>query len=381
MRRVFYPSALIWLIPFTAMGDGQNNNMTDEGTHWFSDVLQFFGSSNEVDLSGGMDWGVLPGPFANPEQGVGIGVAAVGLYSPQGIQSGNQLSTLTISGYASSEGSYGIGVHNATFLNQNQWVLGLEGKLSKTPSDYWGIGKAAAEDANNKTLHEGLFFAIKPTLSYQFIDHYFIKGGIDATFLYRQKSQGNALQPQQLQDATNLGVLLAIEYDTRDYQTNPYSGRLVSVEQTWFLNALGSDYQYNELTVNYREYYRLYQNNILAFDYFVQGLSNEDELPWFAMSKLGGDNRMRGYYYGRYRDRYQMTAQLEYRHSFSTRHGAVIWGGAGNIGAHFAELFQHTWLPTYGVGYRFAFKPRVNVRLDLGFGDETTVYFNIHEAF
>ncbi|WP_241901842.1 BamA/TamA family outer membrane protein [Vibrio breoganii] len=368
---------LLTSTPFCALAQGQD--LVDEGSGWFEDVLEFFGSSNEIDLSNGMDWGVLPGPFANPEQGIGIGVAAVGLYAPQGLEV-NQISTLTLSGYVSSEGTYGIGVANTTFLNENQWKLGLMARLSQTPSKYWGIGKEAAEDDGNETDHEAVYLNVEPTVSYQFVDNYFIKTGVAATFLYHQSSDGTALDPEQLENKTNLGIILGIEYDTRDYETNPYTGRLVSLEHRWFVEAFGADYKYEEYTFNYREYWNLYEQNVLALDYFVQGLSDSD-LPWFAMSKLGGDNRMRGYYYGRYRDRYQMAAQLEYRHKFNERHGAVIWGGAGNIAPHFKGLFEDSWLPTYGVGYRFAFKPRVNVRLDLGFGDETTVYFNIHEAF
>ncbi|MFA0476245.1 hypothetical protein AB4527_13915, partial [Vibrio breoganii] len=140
MKRLANPIAVLLLssAPFYALAEG--NDLTNKGTGWVTDLLEFFGSSNEVDLSGGMDWGVLPGPFANPEQGVGIGVAAVGLYAPQGLETGNQLSTLTLSGYVSSEGTYGIGVDNTTFLNQNQWKLGLMGRLSQTPSKYWGVG-------------------------------------------------------------------------------------------------------------------------------------------------------------------------------------------------------------------------------------------------
>ena len=60
----------------------------------------------------------------------------------------------------------------------------------------------------------------------------------------------------------------------------------------------------------------------------------------------------------------------------------MTWVGAGNIGSKMGELTDTKWLPTYGVGYRFAFKPRVNVRLDFGFGnEESAIYFNINEAF
>jgi hypothetical protein len=39
-------------------------------------------------------------------------------------------------------------------------------------------------------------------------------------------------------------------------------------------------------------------------------------------------------------------------------------------------------LPNYGIGYRWEFKKRVNVRLDWGFGKrQMGVIFSINEAF
>jgi outer membrane protein assembly factor BamA len=382
MKRLLLSKSLFLaaLLPFPSAAE--ISSITGEEKNWLDSLLEYFGSSDTVDVSKGMDWGVLPGPFNNPEQGFGLGIAAVGLYAPQGLDSGNQLSTVTISGYASSEGTYGIGVHNSTFLEKNLIKLGFNGNIAKTPSNYWGIGRDAAKKDSNETQHDGVFVHIEPTIAFQFIENYFVKTGIDTQFVFNQSANKNTLSDDELKDKVNLGFILALEYDTRDYETNPYSGRLVSLDHRWFIDSLGAaDYRYQQLTFNYREYLNVYDDNVLAFDYYVQGLSDSAELPWFAMSLLGGDKRMRGYYTGRYRDRYQMAAQVEYRHRFTERHGAVAWVGAGNVAGHFDQLFDDNWLPTYGVGYRFAFKPRVNVRLDFGFGDESTVYFNIHEAF
>lgn len=344
-------------------------------------VLEYFGSSDEIDLSNGMDWGVLPGPFSNPEQGVGIGAAAVGLYSPQGEGAGNQISNLTFSGFATSEGSYGLGVSSATFLNGDSFIFRFDGGFGESPTNYWGIGRDDAEDDSRETRHEAMYVRIQPSVAYEFYQNYYLKLGMDGYFLFDQEAMGLALSQAELDNKSLVGATLALEYDSRDYETNPYSGRLISFENRWYLSQLGSDFDYQQFTFNYREYLTLYKQNVIAFEYYFQGLSDEEHLPWFAMSLLGGDSRMRGYYEGKYRDRLQMSAQIEYRHRFSQRHGLVVWGGAGNVASECDQIFEQSWLPTYGVGYRFAFKPRVNVRLDLAFGDETTLYFNLHEAF
>lgn len=55
---------------------------------------------------------------------------------------------------------------------------------------------------------------------------------------------------------------------------------------------------------------------------------------------------------------------------------------AGTIFHDFASFQSKHILPNYGVGYRWEFKKRVNVRLDLGFGKHQTGFiFNINEAF
>ncbi|MGI2801292.1 BamA/TamA family outer membrane protein, partial [Photobacterium damselae] len=76
---------------------------------WIDNFLTQLGSSDTIDVSQGIDWGVLPGPFANPEQGVGFGIAAVGLYAPSDWVETTPYSTLAIKSYISSTGSYGLG--------------------------------------------------------------------------------------------------------------------------------------------------------------------------------------------------------------------------------------------------------------------------------
>ncbi len=56
--------------------------MQQDESSLMDDILTKLGSSETVDESKLIDWGVLPYPFVNPEQGFGIGVAAVGLYTP-----------------------------------------------------------------------------------------------------------------------------------------------------------------------------------------------------------------------------------------------------------------------------------------------------------
>lgn len=91
---------------------------------------------------------------------------------------------------------------------------------------------------------------------------------------------------------------------------------------------------------------------------------------------------MRGYYEGRYRDKTAADITVELRQHIYGRSGAVVWAGAGCIQPSLRKFRWRHILPNYGVGYRWEFKKRTNVRLDLGFGKgEWGFLFNINEAF
>ena len=100
------------------------------------------------------------------------------------------------------------------------------------------------------------------------------------------------------------------------------------------------------------------------------------------MAMLGGSNSMRGYYEGRYRDKNMMTAQLELRQHVWRRNGIVVWAGLGTVFDRFSQIDSDRLLPSYGIGYRWEFKKRVNIRVDLGFGRHSTAFaMGIHETF
>ena len=99
-------------------------------------------------------------------------------------------------------------------------------------------------------------------------------------------------------------------------------------------------------------------------------------------SRLGGSKRMRGYYEGQYNDNDMITLQVELRQNIWRRIGCVVWGGAGNVFPSFEKFKWGYTLPNYGIGLRWEFKKRINIRVDYGFGKHTSGFlFNINEAF
>ena len=94
--------------------------------------------------------------------------------------------------------------------------------------------------------------------------------------------------------------------------------------------------------------------------------------------------------WGRYRDKDMQYNIVEYRYQIKgnnpftdynmSRHGVVGWIGMGSVGKDIGRLLH--WLPNYGFGYRFEVHPRMNLRLDIGFGNDSNgIYVNFNEAF
>ena len=354
--------------------------MEKDESSLMDDILTKLGSSETVDESKLIDWGVLPGPFVNPEQGFGIGVAAVGLYTPYDWQKGEPYSTVTVTSYGSTSGSYGLGLNNRTYLKNDKVRLLGEAWISHTPGYYWGIGSQAAENENNKVQYEGQRLQLSPKIAVEVAPNTYAKLGWQWQSFSKVNGVDGDILPSEVADATSSGVLVGMEYDTRDFEPNPMRGQFLDVE--WIANrdSLGSDEDYDNLVANYRVYQQWSDTTIVAMEVYSQSIFGD--APWFDYAQLGDDQRMRGYYQGQYRDKHQLSTQVEIRHTIAGRHGVVGWLGAGNIAPTYHELFENSWLPTVGVGYRFAFKARINVRVDLGVGkDSTGFYFQINEAF
>ncbi len=104
--------------------------------------------------------------------------------------------------------------------------------------------------------------------------------------------------------------------------------------------------------------------------------------PWGMLPTLDKGNAVRGYYEGRYRDKNEADIVVELRQHVWRRNGIVVWGGVGTVFSRFNQIGWDTLLPTYGIGYRWEFKKKVNVRVDFGLGkDSYAISFGINEAF
>jgi len=76
--------------------------------------------------------------------------------------------------------------------------------------------------------------------------------------------------------------------------------------------------------------------------------------------------------------------QVEFRTHAWWRLGAVTFLGAGDVANEFGDFRLKNLQYSYGIGLRFVFnqKEGINLRADLGFGENTDgLYISVEEAF
>jgi outer membrane protein assembly factor BamA len=349
-------------------------------------ALTSIGADSGFDRSKGVDVSYIPTVFYNPEMEFGGGVLAIGLYKIDSATEEEQPSSVVVNTYISTNLSVGVTVDNMTFLNQGKDRLPIYFEVHDEPKVYYGKGYESTEDDNNKITYTETMATLNPKWMRELQDDFFLGLGADFTFIKTRDSEvdddltvGNPALIDDLESNTTFGLSASALYDTRDYVLNPTEGWLLQMDAGAYFNEIDSSTygKYDFEILNFTSLNPL--PGLLAFQ--AQANLSSGEVPWSMLSDLGGAYAMRGYILGRYRDNQMAMAQVEYRLPLYRRSGAVFWTGIGSIGDDVSDL-SNDLLATYGLGYRFLLKGRINVRADLGFGEnETGFYFNVNEVF
>jgi hypothetical protein len=94
---------------------------------------------------------------------------------------------------------------------------------------------------------------------------------------------------------------------------------------------------------------------------------------------------MRGFFYGRYRDNFYAMMLAEYRQYFWKSFGFAVFAGIGDVSNNLLEYQFVNLKYSLGTGLRYMFNKdqKVNLRKDIGFGNDGNrgIYFGIQEAF
>jgi outer membrane protein assembly factor BamA len=356
---------------------------TNPTTEALDKVMAVFGAEVEYDETDGMDSSYIPAVYYTPEKGFGVGLLYVGLYgSTYGGTA--QPSSLILNPYISSNGSMGITVENRQFYPNDSHRLYLDLDLYEDTGAYYGVGYPAGQEQNNRLNFAERGFVVEPTWLKKVSDNYFVGIGLNynstrASDFEAEVDGGDTSLATELYPSVSWGASVSGVYDSRNNVSNATEGTLFDLQAGMYHSSHTDDW-FGEYRAEYSQYRGLGTfPGLLAWQ--IQGDFTSGDVPWNRLPDLGGDEAMRGYLKGRYRDNQMAMTQLEYRVPLYWRLGMVFWGGVGSVASKVGELGDDL-LTTYGTGLRFAIKDKVNVRADIGFAeDETAFYFHINEVF
>ncbi|MEJ2544695.1 MAG: BamA/TamA family outer membrane protein [Calditrichaceae bacterium] len=178
------------------------------------------------------------------------------------------------------------------------------------------------------------------------------------------------------------GAGLILTSDSRNNRHFPKDGHNVEIAYTHFGKELGSDHLFNKFSINLRKYYNPVSNHVLAVQAITEIESGNP--PFQLLTKLGGENILRGYYEGRFRDRKMLVFQTEYRAMVFSRIGFVAFAGIGEVTNDYENFRLDGFKYSCGFGGRLKLnkKESLNLRADLGITESGTgLYLTMNEAF
>ena len=151
---------------------------------------------------------------------------------------------------------------------------------------------------------------------------------------------------------------------------------------TGFGRMTGSDFNFTALLFDLRKYFSINSDQVIALQLYGNFLMNNP--PFYQLAQLGGELLLRGYYKGRFRDKFYLASQIVYRIPVWWKFGIVTFVGIGDVTNSFSNFALNRLKYSYGAGLRFQIdeKEKLNLRMDFGIGKNSTgFYIGIGEAF
>jgi hypothetical protein len=336
----------------------------------------------------------LIGPAYTPE--LGFLIAGGGMVSLEADKGSPRSSFPATVGYG-TVGALVASGQLRSYLLEDHLRLDFDLWFKDMTDHYFGVGYDAGKNTalgDDTTKYHRQWFQLKPTVLWRVVSDLFAGGMIDFNqTLASDLNPTMAADPNVIADGPdnmNIGAGPVVRFDSRDFPQNAFHGIYFQASYVPYLSKKGNHDGYQILDLDYRQYLPLgREGSTLAWT--LRTRAGFGDVPWSELGQPGSPFDLRGYRWGRYRQKTMLYGIAEYRFNFSagshpdgslklSRHGVVGWIGAGTLGEDFGS-FEGV-LPNAGVGYRFGVQDRLNARFDIGVGRESqAVYFNFTEAF
>lgn len=361
------------------------NDSVPTQTHngFFKKIINYFRDSNKQKPNKKIDFGFIPGPNYSATTGFGLGLLGTATYSADRTDPTLPRSNASVYSNMTTAGFFLVGLRGNHIFPHERFQLDYKVNLSTFSTSYWGMGYANADNDDNETdyrrnrINAMARFMVKlapntyigPLVNYRVTQ----ARDVNQDFAYLWQGQDKTIH------AYTAGI--SFTYDSRDFMLNASKGVFVQIDQTFTPRCFGNgNHNFSTTEATFATYGKLWRGAILAGE--LHGQFNYGHTPWALLATVGSNDRMRGYYEGRYNDKNVIEGQIELRQHIKGRNGVVAWVALANAFPDFNNIAWRRTLPNAGVGYRWEFKKRINIRVDYGFTRKGGGFiFNINEAF
>lgn len=261
------------------------------------------------------------------------------------------------------------------------------------PNQYYGNQNAHLDSPEKETENN---LSLLVSGSQRVFSNLFVRSFAQTRELKITQTADGGLLEQQLtqkgfRNLKSVAWGLGLDWDTRDFPQSPTSGLWIRLQsqKVWLEDRDSTRTQFfyaNEL--DFRIYDKIsisekWRDLVLANQVFVGALTDSD-VPFQFLYAIGGNQSLRGYYQGQYRNRTLAMNQNELRGEINDRFGWAAFLSFARLGDGASEISAAETLIAGGGGVNYMLDPanRIKLKVDVGVSRENRgAYFVLGESF
>ncbi len=266
---------------------------------------------------------------------------------------------------------------------KNKYYLKTSILFQSFPLFFYGIGNNTHIEDQRVLLSNDFQFSTE----FMFRVYKKLYIGPKYDFYYYTKVDLDTLYPEDTVSLYhNIGIQsglgLAASIENRDNRLNAKKGFFLNTYYQIYRKFLGSEYEFDHFLFDFRYYFTVWKKLTIASQVYTE--FKFGDVPVQSLPMIGGSERLRGVYEGRYRDHALVEGQVELRFPIFWIFGGVVYAGVGQNMPSYNKLAFNEMHFAAGAGLRLKVdsKHDVNLRFDVSrSSDQTTFFMGFSEAF
>jgi hypothetical protein len=172
-------------------------------------------------------------------------------------------------------------------------------------------------------------------------------------------------------ESTVSGLGAVALYENLDYRLSPRKGFKTEIKAMVNDDSIGSDYDYEQLTWNIRQYFEFGEK--YTFSWRLDGATTSGDVPFYLEPSI----QIQGIQAMRYQGPTATTAEIRAGYDVHPRWTVLGFVGAGRTAENISDLGSASTRSSYGVGFRYLMAKVLGMRagIDIARGPEGTYVY------